>query len=164
MTPGLPLAPSVQCCLDREHLRGSLPGAETGVRPRGAAVNIDSRAHGSWPQLGLGPSIRYNSIPYQGLPDVQLTVNSQSTHSQLDSQLTVNSTVNSTVNGTAKSWICITNFGKQRPPGPPENSFNLIKIIKRGRSPHPSSLSGLMTTPVLQLRNVNQGFCCPVDR
>ena len=133
MTPGLPLAPSVQCCLDREHLRGTLPGAETGVRPRGAAVNIDpggsegrgvhSHAHCSWPQLGLGPSIRYNSIPYQGLPDVQLTVNSQSTHSQLDSQLTVNSTVNSTVNGTAKTWIYITNLGKQRPPGQPEHSF-----------------------------------------
>ena len=25
-----PLAPSVQCCLDREHLTGTLPGAETG--------------------------------------------------------------------------------------------------------------------------------------
>ena len=125
---------------------------------------VCERAWASVPYSDLGASAQYESMPGQGLPGVQLTVNSQSTHSQLDSQLTVNSTVNSTVNGTAKSWTYITNFGKQRPPGPPENSFNLIKIIKRGRSSQPSSLSGLMTTPCLQFRNVNPGFGCPVDR
>ena len=37
------------------------------------------------------------------------TVNSRSTHGQLNGQLTVNSTVNSAVPGTAPHWIYITN-------------------------------------------------------
>ena len=66
------------------------------------------RAWTSVPCTVLGPCVQYKSMSDFGLSGVQPTVNSQSTHSQLDSQLTVNSTVNSTVNGTAKSWIYIT--------------------------------------------------------
>ena len=88
----LPLAPSVQCCLDREHLRGHPPGALIGVWLRGAAANIDSGGSG-----GAGththrptPAPSLWAQP-RGRPARQLTVKPRSTHGQL----TVNSTVNS---------------------------------------------------------------------
>ena len=99
----LPLAPSVQCCLDRQHLTGNLPGAETGVWPRGAAVNIDPGGvgGGAQPCTLLMPTARPGAkYPIQQHPILgaagrsthsQFTVNSestrQSTHSQLHSQL-----------------------------------------------------------------------------
>ena len=91
-----PWPPSVQCCLDREHLRGHPPGALIGVWLRGAAANIDSGGSG-----GAGthththtqrptPAPSLWALP-RGRPARQLTVKPRSTHGQL----TVNSTVNS---------------------------------------------------------------------
>ena len=90
----------------------------------------------------------------------QLTVNSQSTRQSTHSQL------NSQLNGQRDRQVLDLHckLWKTAATRTARKLFNLIKIIKRGRSPHPSSLSGLMTTPLLQLRNVNPGFGCPVDR
>ena len=175
MTPGLPLAPSVQCCLDGEHLRGTLPGAETGVRPRGAAVNIDPgggqrgggctamhTAHGHSSAWGLVSDTTASHT--RGCR----TFNSQSTHSQL--------TVNSTVNSQS------TQQSTQRSTGQPNPGFTL-RNCWQGVVIRPDQEEGWEDRPLLiiliklkrvfwwswwplfsSIRNRTPGFCGPVDR
>ena len=85
-------------------------------------------------------------------------------HGELHSQLTVNSQSTQRSTGPQNPGVLLRILEDSGHQDHQKTLFNLIKIIKRGRSPHPSSLSGLMTTPFLQLRNVNPGFGCPVDR
>ena len=77
------------------------------------------RAWTSVPCTVLGPCVQYKSMPDLGLSGVQPTVNSQSTHSQLDSQLTVNSQS--------------TRQSTQRTPGPP-NPGILSGLVEKGWS------------------------------
>ena len=77
------------------------------------------RAWTSVPCSVLGPCVQYKSMPDLGLSGVQPTVNSQSTHSQLDSQLTVNSQS--------------TRQSTQRTPGPP-NPGILLGLVEKGWS------------------------------
>ena len=130
----LPLAPSVQCCLDREHLRGNPPGALIGVWLRGAAANIDSGGSGgAGTHTHTDPRLRrpfghcregaqpVNSRSSHG----QLTVNSRSTqrstHGQLNGQLSCPR------DGSALDLHY--EFVNRWSSGLTENSLNQIKIV-----------------------------------
>ena len=78
---------------------------------------------------------------------VSSTVNSQSTHSQLNSQLTVNSQSTQRSTGPQNPGVLLRILENSGHQDHQKTLFNLIKIIKRGRSSHPSSLSRQMTTP-----------------
>ena len=134
----LPLAPSVQCCLDREHLRGTLPGAETGVRPRGAAVNIDPGGGqgGGWGVHSHGHSSAWGLVSDTTASHTRgcRTFNSQSTRSQL--------TVNSTVNSQS------TQQSTQRSTGQPNPGFTL-RNCRRGVVIRPDKEEGCGDRPLL---------------
>ena len=102
--------------------RGSIGEAETGsIRASMGCCSIGYKPPG--PSMGHRPTPEYRSRSTRGQLHgelhSQLTVNSQSTQQSTHSQLTVNSTVN----GATESWSSITDTGRQRPPGPPKNSF-----------------------------------------
>ena len=68
----------------------SWPPRGTSRSAQGVACTVTVlrlRAWTSVPCSVLGPCVQYKSMPDLGLSGVQPTVNSQSTHSQLDSQL-----------------------------------------------------------------------------
>ena len=126
------------------------------------------RAWTSVPCTVLGPCVQYKSMSDFGLSGVQPTVNSQSTHSQLDSQLTVNSQS--------------TRQSTQRTPGPP-NPGILLGLVEKGVVICLDKEEGWEDRPLLiiliklkrvfwwswwplssSIRNRTPGFCGPVDR
>ena len=149
----------------------SWPPRGTSRSAQGVACTVTVlrlRAWTSVPCTVLGPCVQYKSMSDFGLSGVQPTVNSQSTHSQLDSQLTVNSQS--------------TRQSTQRTPGPP-NPGILLGLVEKGVVICLDKEEGWEDRPLLiiliklkrvfwwswwplfsSIRDRTPGFCGPVDR